>query len=264
MVVTGNPGRMSLDPGVLEVLVRFFQGGFEHVLDGMDHLLFLLALVAPLRALRPLVVVVTAFTLAHSITLAAAALHLVPSGLWFPPLIELLIAASILYMALENLLGPSLHRRWLAAFGFGLIHGFGFSYALEETLQFAGDHVLVSLAGFNAGIEIGQLLVIGVLAFVLRLIGDRVPAVLMTVVLTVFIAHTAWHWLLERWEVFSAFRVALPPMDAVFVVGLMRWSMLALFVAFVLWLVRPPLTRWAADRNASGQDVGRAIRDRLR
>ncbi|MGE3463344.1 MAG: HupE/UreJ family protein, partial [Pseudomonadales bacterium] len=128
----GDPGRISLDPGVLEVLFRFTGEGFSHVLDGLDHLLFVLVLVVPLLVIRPLVVVVTAFTLAHSLTLGATALDLVPTAGWFPPLVEVLIAASIFYMALENILRPTLRRRWLEAFAFGLVHGFGFSFALRE------------------------------------------------------------------------------------------------------------------------------------
>src|SRR5206468_392660 len=83
--------------------------------------------------LRALIPVVTAFTLAHSITLIASAYNLAPDFLWFPPLIETLIAASIVYMALENIVGAgSVERRWMIAFGFGLVHGFGFSFALRQ------------------------------------------------------------------------------------------------------------------------------------
>ena len=95
--------------------------------------------------------IVTAFTVAHSITLIAAASGFVPDALWFSPLIETLIAVSILYMAFENIIGATnVQRRWALAFGFGLIHGFGFSFALRETLQFAGSHLLTSLLSFNS------------------------------------------------------------------------------------------------------------------
>ena len=104
--------------------------------------------------------IVTAFTVAHSITLIAAAFGLAPAALWFPPLIETLIAVSILYMALENIVGSNVQRRWIIAFAFGLVHGFGFSFALQETLQFAGSHLVTSLLAFNVGVELGQLLVL--------------------------------------------------------------------------------------------------------
>lgn len=255
LTLPGNPGRVSLDPGVFEVFGRFLLMGFEHVLDGTDHLLFVLALVIPLLVIRPLIVVITAFTLAHSLTLGAAVLGLVPAGLWFPPLVELLIAVSILYMALENLLAPSARRRWLVAFGFGLVHGFGFSYALSSTLELAGDHLLVSLAGFNLGIEAGQLLVLAVAvpalrSLALRRIDSRLPVRAVNLVLSVLIAHTAWHWLVERWQVFSVYPLSLPPLDAAFAAGLMRWIMLVLIAALLIWLVRVPFERWARQAES--------------
>ena len=85
--------------------------GFRHILDGTDHLLFLLCLVIPFRRLRPLVMIVTAFTVAHSITLIASASGFAPDALWFPPLIETLIAVSIVYMALENIVYAALGQK---------------------------------------------------------------------------------------------------------------------------------------------------------
>ena len=110
----------------------------------------------PIRAMRPLVGVVTAFTIAHSITLVASALGFAPTALWFPPLVEVLIAGSIVYLALENIVGARVPHRWMIAFAFGLVHGFGFSTALREQLQFAGSHLLTSLAAFNVGVELAQ------------------------------------------------------------------------------------------------------------
>src|SRR2546427_558336 len=85
---------------------------------------------------------------------------LAPAGAWFPPFVETAIAASIVYMALENIVGVDLRRRWLTTSLFGLVHGFGFSYALRENLQFAGRHRVVSLLAFNIGIELGQMAVL--------------------------------------------------------------------------------------------------------
>jgi HupE / UreJ protein. len=136
----GDPGLVPLDPGWFQVARRFVELGFFHILQGFDHLLFLLCLVIPFRSFRPLILIVTAFTVAHSLTLIASAFGLAPDRLWFPPLIEALIAASIVYMALENIVGTGTQRRrWMMAFGFGLVHGFGFSFALRDTLQFAGS-----------------------------------------------------------------------------------------------------------------------------
>ena len=103
---------------------------------------------------------ITSFTVAHSVTLIASAFGMAPDSLWFPPLIETLIAISIVYMAFENIVGAKLQRRWIVTFAFGLIHGFGFSFLLRERLQFAGDHLVTSLLAFNVGVEIGQLVVL--------------------------------------------------------------------------------------------------------
>jgi hypothetical protein len=156
----GNPGLVRLDPRWHQAALRFVELGFLHILDGTDHLLFILCLVIPFRRLRPLILIVTSFTVAHSITLIASAFGLAPSALWFPPLIETLIAISIIYMALENIVGSNVQRRWMITFAFGLVHGFGFSFVLGETLQFAGSHLLTALLSFNIGVELGQLLVV--------------------------------------------------------------------------------------------------------
>jgi hypothetical protein len=196
----GDPGLVQLDPRWHQSFARFLRSGFEHILGGIDHLLFLLCLVVPLRRkLAALVWTVTAFTLGHSITLAAAAYGLAPGALWFPPLIETLIAASILYMAIENVVAQNVRGRFALALGFGLVHGFGFSFALQSTLQLAGDHAAAALLAFNIGIELGQLLVLLALVPALNLlfrylVAERIGVIL----LSVLVGHTAWHWLAER------------------------------------------------------------------
>jgi hypothetical protein len=180
--------------------------GFQHILDGADHLLFLLCLVVPFRReVKRLVWIVTAFTVGHSITLIGSAYGLAPSGLWFPPLVETLIALSILYMAVENVIAPNGRTRAAIAGGFGLVHGFGFSFALTNTLQFAGDHVLTSLLAFNVGIEFGQLLVLVVLIPALNLLFRYVPERAGGIVIAVLVGHTAWHWLAERFAALQLF-----------------------------------------------------------
>src|SRR5207249_2517900 len=122
--------------------------GIEHILTGFVHLLFLLCLIIPLRGWRQVLAIVTTFTVAHSFTLIGSGFHLAPGGAWFPPFVEMTIAASIVYMALENIMGIDFARRMLITGIFGLVHGFGFSYGLQENLQFAGTHLLVSLFAF--------------------------------------------------------------------------------------------------------------------
>jgi hypothetical protein len=173
--------------------------------------LFLLCLVVPFRRqLRALVWIVTAFTAGHSVTLIASAYGLAPNGLWFPPLVETLIALSIFYMAVENVVFPNPRSRFAVAFGFGLVHGFGFAFALQSTLQFAGDHVLTSLLSFNVGIELGQLLVLVLLVPALNVLFRYVDARVGGIVIAVIVGHTAWHWLAERFTALGEFFGGLP------------------------------------------------------
>ena len=244
-----DPGLVRLDPRWSQAALRFVELGFFHILDGTDHLLFLFCLVIPFRRLRTLVPIVTAFTVAHSITLIASAYNLAPDALWFPPLIETLIAASIVYMALENIVGTSnVHHRWIVAFGFGLVHGFGFSFALRQTLQFAGTHLLTSLVSFNTGVELGQLLVIAVLIPVLEIVFRFVVAERMgTIILSALVAHTGWHWMIDRAEVLRRFHFQWPVLDAALLAEAMRWLMVAVILAGAVWF----LSRWF--RNPSGR-----------
>ena len=246
----GDPGRLRLDPRWYQAALRFVESGFWHILDGTDHLLFLLCLVIPFRRLWPLVAIVTSFTVAHSITLIASAYDLGPDALWFPPLIETLIAISILYMAIENVVGTSVQRRWMITFGFGLVHGFGFSFALREQLQFAGSHLLTSLLSFNVGVELGQILVlvllIPLLDFVFRfIVAERIG----TIILSLLVGHTAWHWMMERWEKLRQF--PWPELNAASLASAMRWLMALIFLAGLLWLVNEMLKRWMRRRGPS-------------
>jgi hypothetical protein len=160
-----------------------------------------------------------------------------PGGLWFPPLIETLIAASILYMAIENIIVTNPRRRWLITFGFGLVHGFGFSFALRETLQFAGAHLLSSLVAFNVGVEIGQIAVLAVMVPALRLLFRvGMPERVGTIILSALAGHTAWHWMTERYGQLSRFPIAWPVIDAAFLALAARWAMLAVAIAGGLWL----------------------------
>ncbi len=242
---TDDPGLVRLDPNWTQAAGRFIVEGFRHILDGTDHLLFLFCLVIPFRRFRLLVPIVTGFTVAHSITLIGSAYGLAPDALWFPPLIETLIAASIVYMAIENSIGAgTVHRRWMVAFGFGLVHGFGFSFALRQTLQFAGTHLITSLLSFNVGIEFGQLLVLAVLIPVLQLLFRYVVTERAgTLILSAFIAHTAWHWMLDRADVLRKFHYGWPSFDAVWLASALRGLMAVTLVAGLVWLMNLYLRR---------------------
>lgn len=143
---------------------RFFLLGFEHILSGYDHLLFLLALILGGGSLLTLLKIITAFTIAHSITLSLAALDLVSLP---GRLVEAGIAASIAYVAAENLFPRyAVTQRWMVSFLFGLLHGFGFASVLHD-LGLPGANLVMMLLNFNLGVETGQIAVILVVAPIL-------------------------------------------------------------------------------------------------
>ena len=231
----GDQGIVRLDPRWHHAALRFVEAGFLHILSGADHLLFLLCLVIPFRRLVPLAIIVTGFTVAHSITLIASAFGLGPDALWFPPLIETLIAISIIYVALENIVGASVNRRWIIAFVLGLVHGFAFSFQLKQELQFAGEHLLTALLAFNAGVELGQLLVLILLVPLLNVLFRIVPERMGTIIISAFVIHSAWHWMTERGE--QLMRFPWPSFDAAALASLTRWVFVLVAVAAVIWLV---------------------------
>ena len=232
----GDPGLVRLDPRWHQAALRFVVMGFEHILDGTDHLLFLACLVIPFRRIRALAIIVTAFTVAHSFTLIASAYDLAPDALWFPPLVETLIAMSIVYMACENIAGANVGRRWAITFVFGLVHGFGFSFALRETLQFAGSHLLTSLLSFNVGVELGQLLVLVLLVPALNLLFKYVVAERMgIIIMSALVAHTSWHWMTERWGVLSQFPITWEAFSRAMFTGAMGWMLLAMLLGGMVW-----------------------------
>lgn len=194
----------SPSPGPWEVIGSYTWLGIEHILLGIDHLLFVAALVMLVRGLRQLLWTITAFTVAHSITLALATLGVldVPG----PP-VEAIIALSILFVALEILRREQGHpslasaKPWLVAFSFGLLHGLGFAGALAE-VGLPENSIPLALLFFNIGVEIGQLLFVGVLlagaALVRRLAGGPLDRRLAVTLPAYAIGGIASFWVIER------------------------------------------------------------------
>ena len=176
--------------------------GVEHILSGFDHLTFVFALLLIIKGIRRLIITVTAFTLAHSITLAAATLGLL--RLPGPP-VEAVIALSILFLASELLkvnrgkTSMTAQSPWLVAFVFGLLHGFGFAGALTD-IGLPQHEVVLALLMFNVGVELGQLFFIGVmlaLGRMIKLIRYQWPAWLIQLP-AYGIGGLASFWLIER------------------------------------------------------------------
>ncbi|MDZ4308686.1 HupE/UreJ family protein [Allopontixanthobacter sp.] len=185
-----------------QVLQSYFVIGVEHILAGWDHLLFVIALVLLLRRPRAVVIAATAFTLAHSVTLAAAALGFVSMP---QKPVEALIALSIVFMAAEILRKPgttpslTLRFPWVIALLFGLIHGFGFAGALSAIGLPPGD-IVPALLAFNLGVEAGQILVVFAVLAALAAIRKLSQPVLQTGIrlASYGIGITGAYWLLDR------------------------------------------------------------------
>nr|WP_246237073.1 HupE/UreJ family protein [Pontixanthobacter rizhaonensis] len=212
-LTAANPEAViAVQPDTAQVLKTYFILGVEHILAGWDHLLFVIALVLLVQSWRMVVAAATAFTLAHSITLAAAALGFV--GLPGGP-VEALIALSIVFLAVEILRGadeaadthldirtPRTWTRrfpWIVAFLFGLLHGFGFAGALTSIGLPEGD-IVAALLAFNVGVEAGQLLVVAAVLALLALIRKAASAAMEPAVriASYGIGITGAYWLIDR------------------------------------------------------------------
>ncbi len=157
-----------INPPIFQQIISFIGLGIEHIWTGYDHILFLISLLMLGKKLRNILKVVTAFSVAHSITLFLAALNVVsiPSRL-----VEIAIAVSIAYIASENLWRKQAQSRWQLAFGFGLVHGLGFSSVLRE-LELPQTNLLTSLASFSIGIELGQFVIVIIIFLLLSYIRN--------------------------------------------------------------------------------------------
>ncbi|WP_269585073.1 HupE/UreJ family protein [Roseibium sp. Sym1] len=191
--------------GIREIFTSYTGLGITHILEGLDHLLFVFALLLLVRGRARLFWAITAFTAAHSLTLAAATLGILtlPS----PP-VEAVIALSIVFLAYELTLPPGRRDRvtenapWIVTFGFGLVHGLGFAGALREIGLPEGDIPLALLA-FNFGVELGQILFVMLVLAAFALVTRLVPAVLglragLVRVTSYLIGSMAAFWVIER------------------------------------------------------------------
>ena len=192
------PREGTVDQSAWEAFVDYISVGFDHIIPkGLDHILFVLGLFFLALQIRPLLWQVTAFTLAHTVTLALGALDIIRIS---PDIVEPLIAASIVYVAVENLIVRRLHPwRPVIVFCFGLLHGLGFASVLQD-FGLGSDHFIPKLIGFNVGVEVGQLSVIAAtwLAFGLLFGSHDWYHRRIAAPVSVAIAAIALFWVLER------------------------------------------------------------------
>jgi hydrogenase/urease accessory protein HupE len=181
----------------------FLKLGLHHILIGYDHLLFLFGLIVACRRFATMAVIITCFTIAHSITLALAAFNIVTLS---PRIVEPFIAASIIFVGVENLVlrGREPKRRWLVTFAFGLVHGFGFAGALKAVgAGLTGSALALPLFSFNLGVELGQIAVAALCLPVLFLLRRHEAFERYgSPIISAFVALAGGLWLLER-TVFS-------------------------------------------------------------
>lgn len=193
---------LSASPGPGEVAWDYLVLGFEHILGGIDHLLFVLALLLLVRNLRRLIFTITAFTVAHSVTLIMATLGWV--SLPGPP-VEAVIALSIVFVAAEVIheqqgrASITAQAPWIVAFAFGLLHGFGFAGALEE-VGLPQTAIAIALVMFNVGVELGQLAFVAAIVALSLLVGRyaQVSSARVSKIVAYVIGSVAAFWTIER------------------------------------------------------------------
>jgi hypothetical protein len=242
---------VRLDPRLHQAAWVFLSAGFYRFLDGLDHLLFVLALAIPYRRARDLIKPIAAFALAHSITLTFAAFGRAPMDTWFAPTIGAFMALSIVYVSIENAVGspstafraggPALssaieRHRWIVALVFGLFHGFGFAIALQEALQFAGSHPIAALAAFNAGLELGTIIILAIALPALNLLFTSVVSERAGIIVSsVLIGHVGWHWMTERFTL--AQMTSWPLVDLTLLLTIVRWLLALTVMGGLIWFL---------------------------
>jgi hydrogenase/urease accessory protein HupE len=185
----------SMHPITLSsTLVRYFLLGIEHIVTGYDHLLFLFSLILVAGRFRDIIKIVTAFTVAHSITLFLASMDYINLH---PAWVESAIALSICYVAVENIISKKHALRWLLTFLFGLIHGMGFAGALEE-IGLPKQYFISTLLTFNLGVETGQLVIVLLVMPLLLWLRKTTRYRTIVVIGSAVIFVQALWWLLER------------------------------------------------------------------
>ncbi len=195
---------VEVSRSALAAFATFVVEGVRHILEGLDHVIFVLCLVVGASTVAGLLWRVTGFTLGHSVTLALGFFGVVPPGSWFIPAVELTIALTIIYAAVTAIRGRNAesngYRMFFITSFIGLIHGLGFSFVLQNILKVSSPNIWQSLLAFNVGIEFGQLAIVLVAAGVLALcrrVGVRAERGARVAISGAAVAVASF-WIVER------------------------------------------------------------------
>lgn len=232
---------VHLDPNAAQAARAFFTAGLYRFLDGLDHLLFVIAVALAYRRVRDLMMPMLAFAVSFSATLSVAALALPAADQWLTAAIGTAVALSLVYVAIEN--GVLVwHRhgtpkyRAAAALVFGVCHGLAFAIALQDTVQFAGSHHAIGLLAFSIGLVLGMVIILTIVVPALNFFFTQTHAERTAIaVASLLIGHAGWHWMAER---FAIVRLAPgPTMDLQFMLAVVRWLLALTVIGGAAWFV---------------------------
>jgi hypothetical protein len=231
---------VHLDPSGPQAAWAFFTAGFYRFLDGLDHLLFVVAAALAYRRVRDLIVPMLAFAAAFSATLSVAAFALPVADQWLTAAIGTAVALSLVYVAIDN--GVFVwHRRdrpkyrAAAALVFGVCHGLAFAVALQDTIQFAGSHHAIGLLAFSVGLVLGVIIILTIIVPALNFFTQTNAERTAIAVASLLIGHAGWHWTTER---FAVVRLAPgPTMDLQLLLTAVRWLLAITVVGGAAWFI---------------------------
>jgi hypothetical protein len=252
VTISAQSGKVALNPNRRQTALGFVLVGMQDLLANADCLLFIVCLMIPFRRVRDSAAPYAAFVLANIISLAGAAFGFAPDSIWFAALAASVSAVLIFFLALGNIFGAQLQRRRLWTGLFGFVLGFEFAKLLTGRLQFAGDHSQIALWFFAFGIDLGALLAMALtfagLALVLR--GARAGRVGI-IVLSAIVAHTSWHWMIDRVGVL--WQMPWPPMTMAGFYHITQWIFAALLAvgAYILAAQRIEHVNWTSLRAST-------------
>jgi hypothetical protein len=231
----GDPGTVWLDPYWYRTAQVFLKDGFIHAISLRDQWLFAFCMLIVLSRLPSLPMVLASFGAGQFVTSLVIAFGPDATGVWLMPVVSTLMAAFLLGFAIENMAARDLDRRWTTLL-FGVASGIGFSVAMRDLAQFAGQHRLTSIVAFDLGLQAGEVALFAVAALPLLLLSKIIVAErLRTIVVSACLADLAWHALLERGGELGT--VQWPIFTPEVLVTAISWFIVFVVAGGVMWFV---------------------------